>query len=140
MKLKELPKEYNNINPKAKIHRTVSFYKNGIGIYIAGGVRIGKKSRIYHHVTIGKRHGSHFGVPKIGENTTINSFSCILGDVTIGNNVVVGAYSFILEDVPDNCLVVGRYPNTRIIPFEDLHKEIDEDKNNMIDYLNKSLK
>jgi len=107
MKLRELNKELNNVNPKAKISDTVDFYKNAVGIYIAGGVSIGSYCKIYPRVTIGKRHGSHTGVPRIGNYVTIYTGATILGDVKIGDNAVIAAGALVLDNVPPSYLAIS---------------------------------
>jgi serine O-acetyltransferase len=46
----------------------------------------------------------------------------IVGKCLIGSNTIFGAHSFVKDlDVPNNSIVVGRYPNHRFLP---LSKEI----------------
>jgi serine O-acetyltransferase len=118
MKLEELNKEYNNVSHKVKIHPTVSFYEKAVGIYIASGVEIDAYSRIYHHVTIGKRHGRHIGVPKIGKYVKIFAGAMVLGPVTIGDNAVVAAGALVLDDVPSGHMAVSKGSRAIIEPID----------------------
>lgn len=54
-----------------------------------------------------KRDGDNSQIPTIGNNVTLGSNVCIIGDITIGDNVIVGAGSVVIHDVPSNCVVAG---------------------------------
>jgi len=57
---------------------------------------------------------------KVGQQTVF--LLRIVGKCLIGSNTIFGAHSFVKDlDVPDNSMVVGRYPNHRILP---LSKEV----------------
>lgn len=128
MKKNELSKKYNNINPKAKISDTVDFYKNAVGIYIAGGVTIGDYCKIYPKVTIGKRHGSHIGTPKIGNYVTIYAGANILGPVTIGDNSIISAGATVLDDVPPNHVATSKKSRATMQPidYSKIYPEMDK--------------
>ena len=54
--------------------------------------------------------------PTFGEGVILYSRSSVLGKCRIGRDVVIGANSFVLNtDVPDNTVVVGQYPHTKLI-------------------------
>lgn len=69
---------------------------------------IGKNFSFRQCTTLGnKEDGRNDLVPVIGDNVTLGSHVCIIGDITIGNNVIVGAGSVVVKSVPDNVVVVG---------------------------------
>lgn len=70
------------------------------GIIIGLDSKIGKKSTIYHQVTIMQ------GNVVIGDNVYIGAGAKILPNVKIGNNVKIGANCVVVENVPDNSTVV----------------------------------
>ncbi len=107
--------EVNKINANVKLPKSTKIYTNCVGVFIAGGVKIGENCTIYHHVTIGKRGGNHTGVPIIGNNVKICSYACILGDVKIGDNSVIGAYTLVLKDIHAGSLAVGN--PCKVIPL-----------------------
>ncbi|WP_283647906.1 serine O-acetyltransferase [Hafnia paralvei] len=94
-----------------------------IGIVIGKKANIGNNCTIYQNVTIGVKNSEDVNYPKIGDNVTIYSGCCIVGDITIGNNVIIGANSLILSDVPSDCIIAGS--PAKIIKFfkvTDSHK------------------
>jgi serine O-acetyltransferase len=80
------------------------------GIFISGGVLIGKNCVIFQHVTIGSNtliDSASLGAPVIGDNCYIGAGAKIIGRITLGNNVRVGANAVVVRDVPDNSLVIA---------------------------------
>lgn len=68
---------------------------------------------IYQNVTIGSDANVY---PTFGQGIVLFAGSKVIGDCQIGDNVIFGANSFILNSkVPSNCLVVGQYPNHKIL-------------------------
>lgn len=54
--------------------------------------------------------------PTIGRGVALLSCCQIIGNCHIGDNVIFGANTFILNtDIPSNSVVVGRYPNIKIL-------------------------
>ena len=89
---------------------TVPCFPHGIyGIFISGGVSVGRNCVIFQQVTIGSNtliDSPGFGAPVIGDNCYIGAGAKIIGKVTLGRNVRVGANAVVVNDVPDNSLVV----------------------------------
>lgn len=96
------------------IHKSVIFSHNALGVVIHEDAKIGKNTKILHHVTIGGNMGKKMmlddkviSVPIIGENVLIGVGAKILGPVKIGNNVKIGAGAVVLNDIPNNATAVG---------------------------------
>lgn len=69
---------------------------------------------VYQNCTIGANTDVY---PNFGEGIILYSGTSVIGNCTIGNNVIFGANTLLIDtDVPDNSLVVGQYPNQRILP------------------------
>jgi len=65
------------------------------------------------NVTIGAKNSFY---PKMGEGVILNSGSSVVGNCLVGNNVTFGANAFIIDStIPDNSIVVGQFPNHRIL-------------------------
>lgn len=98
------------ISSKARFE-TIPIFPHGIyGIFISGGVSVGRNCVIFHHVTIGSNtliDSSSLGAPTIGDNCYIGAGAKIIGKVTLGNNVRVGANTIVVRDVPDNSIVTA---------------------------------
>ncbi|MDT1940766.1 MULTISPECIES: serine O-acetyltransferase [Carnobacterium] len=77
-----------------------------IGIIIHSFTKIGKKSKIYHDVTISVGNNGAGGVT-IGDNCVLGAGCKIFTGGSIGDNVNVGANSVVMDPIPDNCTVVG---------------------------------
>ena len=85
------------------------------GIFIAGGVKMGKNCRVRQGVTIGASgSGKSFGCPTIGDNVMFHPGCKVFGKIKIGNNVTIGANAVVHKDLPDNC-VVAASPGYKII-------------------------
>jgi serine O-acetyltransferase len=92
------------------------------GIFISGGVSIGRNCVIFQHVTIGSNtliDSSGLGAPVIGDNCYIGAGAKIIGKVALGRNVRVGANAVVVRDVPDNSVVTAGAQRviTRNIPL-----------------------
>lgn len=94
-----------DIPASAQIGENCILAHHGLGIVIHPRAVIGKKCKIFQHVTIGSRYGAD--PPVIGDRVYIGEKSSVLGRVRIGNNVKIGAHSLVLTDLPDNCVAVG---------------------------------
>ena len=92
-------------------------FPHGIkGVFIAGGVRIGKECVIFHHVTIGANpmpFSKTTGIPTIGDHCYIGAGAVIIGAITIGHNCRIGANCTVASDIPNNSVVVA--PPARVI-------------------------
>ena len=90
---------------------TWPIFPHGIrGIFISGGVSIGRNCIIFQHVTIGSNtliDSANIGAPVIGESCYIGAGAEIIGGVKIGKNVRVGANAVVARDVPENCIVTS---------------------------------
>ena len=70
---------------------------------------------IYQNVTIGSDNSGRY--PRLGRGTVLYAGSSVIGGCRMGDDVVVGANGFVLNcDVPDHSVVVGQFPNHRIVP------------------------
>lgn len=72
---------------------------------------------LYQNCTIGS--DTHNGIshyPIFGKKIIMYAGSKVIGKCNIGNNCIFGANSFIINvDIPDDSVVVGIYPNHRIL-------------------------
>ena len=69
---------------------------------------IGKNFSCHQCTTVGiKGDADNEKRPTIGDNVTLGTNVCLIGDISIGDNVIVGAGSVVVKDVPNNCVVVG---------------------------------
>jgi serine O-acetyltransferase len=86
-------------------------FPHGIqGVFISGGVSIGRNCVIFQQVTIGSNSlidSSGLGAPVIGDDCYIGAGAKIIGKVTLGRNVRVGANAVVVRDVPDNSVVTA---------------------------------
>lgn len=68
---------------------------------------------IYQNVTVGADTDIY---PRFGKEVILYSRSSVLGDCNIGNNVILAANSFLINTaVSDNTVVVGQFPNHKLI-------------------------
>lgn len=72
----------------------------------------------YHNCTVGSsKQGEITHYPSFGRGVLMYGGSRVIGKCTIGDNVIFGANAFIIDtDVPSHSVVVGTYPNHRILP------------------------
>jgi len=88
---------------------------------VIGRAKIGKNFSFQQNCTVGNNKGIY---PVLSENVIMLTGSSIVGKCMIGSNTILGAHSFLKDtDVPNNSIVVGRYPNHRILP---LKKEVQD--------------
>ena len=89
--------------------KTIPCFPHGVyGVFISGGVSIGRNCVIFQQVTIGSNtliDSSGIGAPTIGDNCYIGTGAKIIGKVTLGQNVRIGANAVVVRDVPDNSVV-----------------------------------
>lgn len=108
-----------------KIKGPINFLHGTYGIFISGGVTIGKNCTIYQQVTIGSNmliDSKSLGSPTIGDNCLIGAGAKIIGKITIGNNCRIGANAVVAQDLPDNSVIV--LSNAQIFQKEDLQNRI----------------
>jgi serine O-acetyltransferase len=80
---------------------------------VVGKAEYGNYLVIYQGCTVGSDDGKY---PRFGEGTILYARSCVLGRCEIGADSVFAANSFIIDsDVPAGSLVVGQYPDQRIL-------------------------
>lgn len=71
---------------------------------------------IYQNCTVGAITNVY---PKFGQGTILYSRTSVLGDCHLGDDVVVAANAFLVDsNVPANTIVVGQYPNHKLLPNE----------------------
>lgn len=84
---------------------------------VLGRADYGNYLMVYQNCSVGADEAGIY--PRFGEGTILFSRSSVLGDCTLGDNVVIGANTFVLNtDVPANSVVVGQYPDLRMLPNE----------------------
>jgi serine O-acetyltransferase len=87
------------------------------GIFISGGVVVGRNCVIFQQVTIGSNtliDSRGLGAPTIGDNCYIGAGAKIIGRVKVGRNVRVGANCVVVRDVPDNSVITLGEPPINI--------------------------
>lgn len=91
----------------------VFFFEHPVGTVLGRG-KYQDKFVVYQNCTVGGNKGKY---PIIGENVTMLSYSCILGDTVIGNNCIIASHTYIKDEkIPDNSIVFGSTPNLIIKP------------------------
>lgn len=81
---------------------------------ILGKATYGNYFAVYQNCTIGATEDGVY--PSFSEETICYSRSSIIGKCTVGKNVVFAANSLIInQNIPDNRLVLGTFPNARVI-------------------------
>ena len=69
---------------------------------------------VYQNCTVGADTTVY---PSFGEGVVLYSRTSVLGACNVGDNVVFAANSLVIDsDVPSDSLVVGQYPNHRVLP------------------------
>jgi len=82
---------------------------------VIGKAKFGNNFFFQQNCTVGNNKGIY---PVLSENVVMLTGSTIVGKCFVGRNTIFGAHSFIKDiDIPDNSLVVGRYPKNRILPL-----------------------
>ena len=82
---------------------------------IIGRAKIGKNFSFNQNCTVGGNKGVY---PVLSENVIMMAGSTIVGKCFIGSYTLIGSNSFIKDiDIPSNSMVVGIYPNHRILPL-----------------------
>lgn len=84
---------------------------------VLGNASYGDYFIAYQGVTVGGIHGK--GYPSFSESTVLYSNSSILGNCTTGSGFVMAANATLINSIiPDNSIILGNYPNYRIIANE----------------------
>lgn len=111
-----------SVSAKAEIGDGTEFLHRGIGCVIHPKVVIGKKCKIFQHVTLGSKWSDGIcegDAPTIGDNVLLGAGCVILGNITIGKNSIIGANTVILKDVPPNSIAVGNPASITTNPNKD---------------------
>jgi acetyltransferase-like isoleucine patch superfamily enzyme len=98
------------------------------GIVVNGGVRIGRRVKIWHNVTLTGRAARSSGAKAMGraeilveDGVKIGTNAVVIAkrgeSLRIGRNARIGAGSIVTHDVPDGATVVS--PSARVILRED---------------------
>ncbi|MCB9747044.1 MAG: serine acetyltransferase [Candidatus Omnitrophica bacterium] len=128
---KHLGKRGSWIGYETKFSNTPCFPHGICGIFISGGVVIGKNCVIFQHVTIGSNtlyDSKTKGFPTIGDNCYIGAGAKIIGNIKIGNNCRIGANCVVYQNLNDNTCAVSQ--PTRLIVKEHLNNRYYSKRNN----------
>jgi serine O-acetyltransferase len=105
---------HNSLAPGAKVSPDVKFGHHGFGTMIHSNVVIGRRVRIWHHVTIAVRSQSGWSTPHgitIEDDVHIGAKSVIIspyrGSLRIGRGARIGAGTVVTSDVPPGATVVS---------------------------------
>lgn len=81
---------------------------------VIGNAAYGEHLVVYQNCTIGSDRGAY---PRFGDGVILYAGNTVLGDCTVGDDVVFAARSFLIAtDVPSDSLVVGQFPNQKVLP------------------------
>ena len=99
------------------------FIDHGTGVVIGETAIIGRRVRLYQHVTLGARtplgdaepgvRARHARHPIVEDDVVIYAGSTILGRVTIGRGATIGGNVWLLSDVPAGAIV--SQPEARVL-------------------------
>ena len=111
-----------DIHPGATIGPSF-FIDHGTGVVIGETAIIGRRVRLYQHVTLGARtplgdaepgvRARHARHPIVEDDVVIYAGSTILGRVTIGRGATIGGNVWLLSDVPAGAIV--SQPEARVL-------------------------
>ena len=92
----------------------VFFVDHPLGSVI-GRAKIGNNFSFQQNCTVGNNRGAY---PVLLDNVIMLTGSSIVGKCSVGSKTIFAAHSFIKDiSIPNDSLVVGRYPNHRILPL-----------------------
>jgi len=94
------------INPSASLARGIVL-PHPVGIVIGQGVRVGRGTMIYQHVTLGVARVADPAYPSIGREVILYAGSVVAGAVEIGDRSWIGANAVVVKDVPSESTAVG---------------------------------
>lgn len=97
----------SDIHWKTKIDAGVVLI-HGMGLAISPQAKIGSKTIVFHHVTLGDGidpDTGKTGAPTVGENVRIGPGATLLGPITIGAGSKIMAGAVVDRSVPPNSLV-----------------------------------
>jgi len=80
---------------------------------VIGRAKFGNNFSFQQNCTVGNNKSIY---PVISENVIMLTGATIIGECFVGKNTIFGAHSFIKDvNIPKNSIVVGRYPNHRVL-------------------------
>lgn len=96
----------------------IYYWEHPLGT-VLGRAQYGNYFTVYQSCTVGgnwdKNGALHY--PVIGNNVTLFSYACILGNCKIGNNSIIASHAYLIDqDIPDNSIVFGQGNNLVIKP------------------------
>lgn len=94
----------------------IMFFEHPVGT-VLGRASYKDKLVVYQNCTVG---GNNNKYPTVGENVSLLSYSCVLGDSKIGDNCIIASHTYIKDqDIPSNSMVFGSSPNLIIKQIKD---------------------
>jgi len=96
---------------------------HSLGTVMDSRASYGKLLKIYNGVHIGPYKiisikPENWIHPRFKDGVTLLANSSIYGSTEIGNNVIVSAGAIVInEKIPDNCIVVGKSPDLKVLPL-----------------------
>jgi serine O-acetyltransferase len=112
---------HNSLAPGANVSPDIHFGHHGFGTMIHSNVVIGRRVRIWHHVTIAVRATSGWSQPHaiiIEDDVHIGAKAMIIspeqGSLRIGRGAQIGAGAIVTRDVPAGATVVS--VPSRVLP------------------------
>ncbi|MGO9489037.1 MAG: serine O-acetyltransferase [Solirubrobacteraceae bacterium] len=120
---------HNSLSPGARVSPDIHFGHHGFGTMVHSNVVIGKRVRIWHHVTIAVRSRSEWADPHaivIEDDVHIGANSVIIspreGSLRIGKGARIGAGTVVFRDVPPGATVVSVPP--RVLSADRVEAEL----------------
>ena len=84
---------------------------------VLGNAKYGNYFAVYQNCSVGSDNEGNY--PQFGDGILLYAGSSVIAKSHLGNNVVLGAKAFLINtDVSNNSLVLGSYPNHKIVPNE----------------------
>ncbi len=96
------------IEPGAELAPSVTFM-HGQGTVIGWGSRVGERTTIFHHVTLGRagRDLEDDGYPTIDRDVYIYAGATVVGPISVGDDAKVAAHAVVTKDVAPGAIVAG---------------------------------
>ncbi len=110
------------LSPECEIEKDVQLCHYGLGVVVHTNVKIGRRVKIYHHVTLAARTwaGSEHKI-FIGDDVAIGAGAVIIGranqSLIVGNGAKIGANAVVTKNVLPGQTVVG-------VPAQPLQKTV----------------
>ena len=87
----------------------VFFWEHPVGT-VFGRAKYSDRFVIYQNCTVGGSldKNNQIQYPEFGEDVTLFSYACVLGQCKIGKNTIISSHAYVLNrDIPDNSIVFG---------------------------------